>query len=460
MKITVPANYKPRKYQVGMYNCIANGYKRGVAVWHRRAGKDLTLLSITAKEAFKRIGTYFYFYPEFKQGRKAIWDGFDGNSIKFLSRIPKEVITHKANDEMKLTLVNGSIIQIIGTDNIDSIMSSNPIGCVFAEYSLQKPEAWEFVKPILRENGGWALFNFTPRGLNHGWDIYQTALNNPDWFCERLTIEDTGVLTYEDMEKERADGMSEAMIRQEYYCDFNASSDDIVIPLDLVLNAAGKLIPLAEYGNAPKVLSVDVARFGDDESVIMKRQGLVAYGLQVYDGIDNMQLAHRVAQIINEWEPDAVFIDAGRGEGVIDRLRELGFRVTEVNFGGKSSNPGRFINKRAEMWWSTREWLESGGCIPNDEKLRTQLSQPTYSFDRADRIQILAKDKLKELYKKSPDRADALVLSFAEPVAKKQPTLASLNFGRKNGVVADYDVLSHGFQQKQVKTDYDLLGGV
>ena len=455
--VTVPANYTPRPYQVKMYNCIADGYKRGVAVWHRRAGKDLTLLSITAKEAFKRIGTYFYFYPEFKQGRKAIWDGFDRDGVRFISRIPDEVISRKVNDEMKIELINGSIIQIVGTDNIDSIMSSNPIGCVFAEYSLQKPQAWDFVRPILLENGGWALFNFTPRGLNHGWDIYKMASKDPKWFCEKLTIEDTGAVDMSLIDQERNEGVSDAMIRQEYYCDFNASSDDVVIPLDLVIRAAGKQIHPTNYMDSPKVLAVDVARFGDDESCIVKRQGLACYGMKSFRGLDNMQLANTVAHEINEWGPDAVFIDAGRGEGVIDRLRQLGHKVMEINFGGKSSLPGKFINKRAEMWWNAREWLEQGGCIPDDSDLRTQLSMPTYSFDRADRIQILSKDKIKEEFGCSPDRADALCLTFAMPVSLKvDRTDDRFRRQSRSVVTADYNPLTHGM--KTAQTEYNVLG--
>lgn len=124
---------------------------------------------------------------------------------------------------MCVILRNGSLIQIIGSDNIDSIVGTNPVGCVFSEYALQDPRGWEFIRPILRENGGWAFFNYTPRGRNHGYTLYQMAKNNPNWFCETLTVADTVVLSPEDIEAERNEGMDEDLIQQEYYCSFDAS---------------------------------------------------------------------------------------------------------------------------------------------------------------------------------------------------------------------------------------------
>jgi len=217
MPITLPYNYQARPYQSGLYDCIANGYKRAVAVWHRRAGKDKTLLNLLIKEAFKRTGVYYYFFPTYNQGRKVLWDGIDRNGFRYLDHIPEPLREGNPNTtEMKIRLINGSLIQIIGTDNIDAIMGTNPVGCVFSEYSLQNPAAWDLIRPILAENGGWAVFNYTPRGRNHGFILYEMAKNNPEWFCELLTVDDTGVVTPEMVQAERDAGMSEEMIQQEF----------------------------------------------------------------------------------------------------------------------------------------------------------------------------------------------------------------------------------------------------
>jgi hypothetical protein len=219
--IKLPINYIARPYQAPFWDAMKDGKKRAVLVWHRRAGKEKTCWNYLIMQACKRIGIYYYFFPHFSQGRKILWDGVDRDGFRLLHHIPNEMIDGNPNStEMKVRLKNGSLIQIIGTNNIDSIVGTNPIGCVFTEFSLQDPVAWTLIRPILRENGGWAVFNFTPRGANHGKELYDMASRNPDWFSQLLTVEDTGVLTPVDIQKERDEGMSEDMIQQEYYCSF------------------------------------------------------------------------------------------------------------------------------------------------------------------------------------------------------------------------------------------------
>jgi hypothetical protein len=219
--ILLPHNYHARAYQKEFWHKMKSGIRRAVLVWHRRAGKEKTCWNFLIKEACKRVGTYYYFFPHFSQGRKILWDGADKEGFRLLDHIPKEIIKGDPNStEMKIRLQNESLIQIIGTNNIDSIVGTNPIGCVFTEYSLQDPVAWTLIRPILRENGGWAVFNFTPRGCNHAKELFDMASDNPEWYCQLLTVDDTEVLTTEDIQKERDEGMSEDMIQQEYFCSF------------------------------------------------------------------------------------------------------------------------------------------------------------------------------------------------------------------------------------------------
>ena len=158
-EITIPYNYTPRPYQENLFDCIANGFRRAVAVWCRRSGKDKTLINLIIKEAMKRVGVYYYFFPTYNQGRKVMWDGIDRDGFKYMDHIPPELRDGDPNKaEMKQRLINGSLFQIIGTDNIDAIMGTNPVGCVFSEYALQNPAAWDLIRPILAENGGWAVF--------------------------------------------------------------------------------------------------------------------------------------------------------------------------------------------------------------------------------------------------------------------------------------------------------------
>lgn len=215
-------DFDPRPYQLDFLQAMDNGCKRAVLVWHRRAGKEVACFNYMIRQAYwHRVGNYVYYFPTSALGRRILWDGINKHGKRFFDYIPPQIIEGTPNSvEMKIRLVNGSTIQIIGTEKIINV-GINPVGCIFSEYSLQNPKAWELTRPILRENGGWAVFNFTPRGKNHAHEMYLMAKSNPDWFCQRLGIRETGVLKDEDMEKERQEGMSDHLIQQEYYCSFD-----------------------------------------------------------------------------------------------------------------------------------------------------------------------------------------------------------------------------------------------
>lgn len=230
MSLIIPHHFTPRTYQLDLMRAMDSGIKRAITVWHRRAGKDKTLFNIIIKKAFERVGVYYYFFPEFAQGRRVIWDGIDGQGFAFRDHIPKELVKQAHVTDMKIQLVNGSIIQIIGTDKYDKVRGSNPVGCVFSEFAYQNPAAWDVVRPILGENGGWAVFNSTPFGKNHFHDLYQKAQINPKWYTAFITVEDSldeygnRYVSEEVVEEDRLSGMSEEMIQQEYYCSFTANS--------------------------------------------------------------------------------------------------------------------------------------------------------------------------------------------------------------------------------------------
>jgi len=225
MELILPHKFNPRSYQEEVFQAREAGVSRFVEVWHRRSGKDKTFVNFTARESALRVGSYFYCFPSYAQGKKAIWEGRDKDGTAFLDHFPSSYVKHRDDSELKLTFINGSIFRVIGVDNINSLMSTNPIGVVFSEYSLQDPSAWNLIRPILRENKGWAAFIYTPRGKNHGWDMYQLGLKmqleeNKDWHCRKLDIHDTGALSDQDVEDERNSGMEEELIQQEYFCSF------------------------------------------------------------------------------------------------------------------------------------------------------------------------------------------------------------------------------------------------
>lgn len=232
MRIKLPYKFIYRDYQYEIFKAFfLEKIKRAVCIWHRRAGKDKTFLNILIYAAFQRVGNYVYLFPEQRQARRVIWQGIDKNGIKFIDHIPKELIKGNPNNtEMLIRLINGSTFQLLGSDNFDSLMGSNPVGVVFSEFSLQNPLAWEYIRPILAENDGWALFQGTPRGLNHLYDLYQMAKNKKDWFTQFLTIENTKdhygnpIVTPELIEEYIEEGMPPELVQQEFYCSFSAGN--------------------------------------------------------------------------------------------------------------------------------------------------------------------------------------------------------------------------------------------
>ena len=220
-KITIPYRFTPRDYQLPLLDYLDSGGKRAFCLWHRRCGKDITLFNYTIKQAFLQKGMYFYLLPTYVQAKRVIWQGINNDGDKILDYVPEPIIKNKNETELRVELKNGSIIQLIGTDKYDAIRGTNPVGCVFSEYAFHNPMAWEVIKPILKVNKGWVVFNTTPNGKNHAFDMWEMATKSPEWFTEILTIDNTNVVTPEDIQQEREEGMTEEMIQQEYYCSFD-----------------------------------------------------------------------------------------------------------------------------------------------------------------------------------------------------------------------------------------------
>jgi hypothetical protein len=200
-----------------------------------------------------------------------------------------------------------------------------------------------------------------------------------------------------------------------------------LIPGDIVEQAQQRRYHPNDFVHMPKILGVDIARHGDDQTVLIRRQGLVAFGMQKFRIPNLKDVATVVAQEINIWRPDQVFVDAtgGWGWGVVDILQDLGHHnVMGVEVGRTASLPKRFKNVRAEMWWKMREWLNSGGAIPDDYELYDDLIGLEYDYTNEQTIFIEKKEDMKARGLSSPDCADALALTFAYHVP---PPSVSIN---------------------------------
>jgi phage terminase large subunit len=217
-------HYKSRTYQQGLFDAIErDGKKKALLILPRRSGKDIALWNLAIRHAIRKTSIIWYIFPTYSQARKALYDSMTNDGFRFLDYIPKELIARQNEQQMKITFTNGSIIQLIGSQEYDALMGSNPSLCIFSEYALQDPRAYQYIRPMLTANNGIACFCSTVRGKNHLWDLYNIALNNPaTWYCCKLSVEDTKHIAIEDIEAEIAAGeMSRDMARQEYWNDFN-----------------------------------------------------------------------------------------------------------------------------------------------------------------------------------------------------------------------------------------------
>lgn len=227
--------FQPWDFQVPALQALDAG-KNAVLVWHRRAGKDLVLLNYCITQAYKKPGVYYYLFPTYAQGKKIFWDGMDNEGTPYRDYIPEAIRMRDEENETEMQVPirtfdgRRSIIQVVGTDNINRIVGTNPLGAVYSEFALQSPRAKALLDPIFAANRGWQAFAYTPRGKNHGWDLYDYACHHSDrWYASKLTIDETHkpdghrIVETEYLNELRALGQDEDLIQQEYYCSFEGA---------------------------------------------------------------------------------------------------------------------------------------------------------------------------------------------------------------------------------------------
>ncbi len=423
MSGVISLGYAPRAWQRAAHLGMAL-VRWAVLVVHRRAGKTVLAIMHTIDRACrldKPNGRYAYIAPQLKQAKAIAWSYLK----QYATKIPGTIV-HEG--ELRVTLRNGAEIRLLGADNADALRGIYLDGVVLDEVSNLSKELWDSVlRPALADRHGWALFMGTPDGINLLSEVYFGAKGNPEWYAAAFTVDQTEALPADEVAALRRE-MTVTAFAREMLCDFSAASDNALLSVHQVEAATKRHAVEGDFALAPKIIGVDVARQGDDRSVIFKRQGIASFRPEVFRGMDAMQVAAQVAATMTEWQPDAVFIDGsgGYGAGVIDRLRQLRHRITEVQFGGKADDP-RFANKRCEMWFKMAEWVKASGIIPDDQDLKQDLCAPTYGHDTQGRMLLEAKDKIKARGLPSPDLGDALALTFAFPVGIRSLDLTPVN---------------------------------
>ena len=411
IKIKIP--YTPRPVQKEIHEEL-NRRRFVVLVAHRRMGKTVLAVNQLIKRALtdrKERGVYGYVAPFRNQAKSIAWE--------YLKHYTAVLPTRGVNEqELIISLPGGSKIRIFGADNPDALRGHYFDGLILDEVAQMRREVWEeILQPALADRKGWAVFIGTPKGINLFHELYLQANRDEsgEWGALLYRVTDTNTLDQEEVNRLKAE-MSDSAFRQEFLCDFSSSADDVLIPIDLVLEATQRVKTEHDIFGLPCVVGVDVGRFGGDSTVFMRRIGSVAFAPLVLRGLDNREVAEKLVGYYHEHKPERIFIDAGQGQGVIDWVNKLIPGVVEVAFGSRAVNEAKFLNRRAEMWYAVREWLQAGGAIPNDPRLIKELAAPVYKFNATDKIQLEPNDDIKERLGFSPDIADALALTFAEHV--------------------------------------------
>lgn len=229
MPITLPNNWSPRPYQKPLWRFLEDGGTRAIEIAHRRWGKDEVALHHAACSVMERPATIWHCLPLFSQARKAIWNAVNPHTghRRIDEAFPPEIRESTNDQEMFIRFKNGGTWQVIGSDRYDTLVGASAAGVVFSEWALANPAAWGYIRPMVEENNGWALFITTPRGNNHAKSMLDMAQDNRHWFSEVSDVTDTGALSDAQLD----DAMDEyqalygidlgrAMFEQEYLCSF------------------------------------------------------------------------------------------------------------------------------------------------------------------------------------------------------------------------------------------------
>lgn len=281
-------------------------------------------------------------------------------------------------------------------------------------------------------------FAFSNGRRNTG-EFFECFHRNRDFWRRRnldsRRVEGTDKAVYDQIILEHGEDSDEARI--EVKGEFPRQGDNQFISREIVQEAITREVP--PDPQAALIMGVDPARYGDDSTVIRFRQGRSAKVIApiVLKHQDNMFVANKCAELIAKYNPDAVCIDAGNGTGIIDRLKEMGYRVHEVWFGSKSDDK-QWGNKRTELWDMMRDWLK-GSTIDNLQDLTDDLTGPQYKFmARSDKLILETKDEMKQRGLSSPDHGDALACTFAVQVARKDLSTARGRKGARQAKDVDY----------------------
>jgi hypothetical protein len=409
----VDLGYEPRDFMVPFHQ---RHQRFSCIVAHRRAGKTVGTLLDTIHRALKQpVGSnarYAFCGPTYSQIKDVVW--------QYLKQYTRPLPQTKINEQdLRVELLNGSSIRLYSLDSTayDRMRGLYLDGCTIDEYADCDPRALgEVIRPALADRQGWLSVIGTAKGRDAFYRLWREARKNDQWYTLKLPYYVTKVLPAEEIDQMRA-MMGPNEFARELECDFDVEGTDQLVPGYLLEAARTRKTP--RDAAMPTVFGLDVARYGDDRTVLVVREGNRLVDGRIWKNIDTMDCANHVQALADQYKPRMICIDGvGVGAGVIDRLKHMGHtNVEDVNFARNAKNIRVYADLRAECYGRLVEWLRDKGCFheqfPYTTELEEDLTSLLYEFDSQGRMRVQSKDNLRSQGLPSPDVADAFSLTFA-----------------------------------------------
>ena len=294
---------------------------------------------------------------------------------------------------------------------------------IFDEASAIDDKVWEVAEGALTDENTeiiWLAFGNPTRNIGRFRECFGKFRHR--WHNRKIDSRTVPGTNKAQLQKWVDDyGEDSDFVRVRVRGEFPAASFNALLGPDEVEAAMTRQVPYGSQDHAGIILGVDVARQGDDSSVIARRQGMMVQALRMMRIPDTMLIASQVSQEWDSVKADAVFVDetGGYGAGVVDALRQIKRDPVGVQFSGRAMD-ARYFNKRSEMYFDLAKWVKSGGCLPNDSELKEELCATEYTF-QGDKFRLIDKEDIKDNIGRSPDKADAIALTFAYPVSPRNP---------------------------------------
>ena len=276
--------FDPRPHQKEALQAFDNGMNKIILLWSRRAGKSLFAWTTLVREAILNPGVYWFCFDEFKTAERNIWSAMTSDGVPFRSMIPKDLIKSENGSKLKIELHNGSIIQLIGINDADSLVGAGLRGVVFDEYAVLNPTSIDYIEPMLGETGGWEIIISTPRGKNHFYKEYEYAIEHPDeWFASNKHCGMPEIAQYMApgfLESTRNKIISkygnDALYQQEYLTSWiSPNSGSVFGDLLKIAKDEGRVCGVIPLENIPFYTAWDIGNCLDGDNEVLTPNGWV-----------------------------------------------------------------------------------------------------------------------------------------------------------------------------------------